>query len=182
MICNLGDPMILRHPVNESRHTIWFFFTISVWERVKYTAHAPLQVHYYVPILFKYSKVQHGMGWLRVVGSLKSYVFKLYGLFWCVYMFIDLYMYIYYIHQKRLVWGWLRVVGSFKLYVSLAEYRLFYRALLQKRPIILRSLPIVATPCAHLFKCTVMSPRLHMCVCAYCDMCVHVCIVLSPTQ
>ena len=42
--------------------------------------------------------------------------------------------------------GWLRLVDSLKLQVSFAEYRLFYRALLQKRPIILRSLIIVATP------------------------------------
>jgi len=42
--------------------------------------------------------------------------------------------------------GWLRLVGSLKLQVSFAEFRLFYRALLQKRPIILRSLQIVATP------------------------------------
>jgi len=42
--------------------------------------------------------------------------------------------------------GWLRLVGSLKLYVSFAEYRHFYRALLQKRPIILRRLLIVATP------------------------------------
>ena len=42
--------------------------------------------------------------------------------------------------------GWLRLVGSLKLYVSFAEYRLFYRALLQKRPIILRSLLVEATP------------------------------------
>ena len=42
--------------------------------------------------------------------------------------------------------GWLRLVGSLKLQVSFAEYRLFYRAPLQKRPIILRSLLIVATP------------------------------------
>jgi len=42
--------------------------------------------------------------------------------------------------------GWLRLVGSLKLQVSFAENRLFYRALLQKRPIILRSLLIVATP------------------------------------
>jgi len=33
--------------------------------------------------------------------------------------------------------GWLRSVGWIKFQVSLAEYRLFYRALLQKRPIIL---------------------------------------------
>jgi len=41
--------------------------------------------------------------------------------------------------------GWLRLVGSLKWQVSFAEYRLFYRALLQKRPMILRSLLIVAT-------------------------------------
>ena len=32
--------------------------------------------------------------------------------------------------------GWLRLVGSLKLYVSFAEYRVFYRALLQNKPII----------------------------------------------
>ena len=32
--------------------------------------------------------------------------------------------------------AWLRLVGSIELYVSYAEYSLFYRALLQKRPII----------------------------------------------
>ena len=42
--------------------------------------------------------------------------------------------------------GWLRLVGSLKWQVSFAEYSLFYRALLQKRPTILRSLLIVATP------------------------------------
>jgi len=42
--------------------------------------------------------------------------------------------------------GWLRLVGSFKLQVSFAEYRLFGWVLLQKRPMILRSLLVVATP------------------------------------
>ena len=42
--------------------------------------------------------------------------------------------------------GWLQLVGSLKSWVSFAEYRLFYRALLQKRLIILRSLLIVGTP------------------------------------
>ena len=41
--------------------------------------------------------------------------------------------------------GWLTLVGSLKLQVSSAEYRLFYRAFLQKRPVALRSLLIVAT-------------------------------------
>ena len=42
--------------------------------------------------------------------------------------------------------GWLRLVGSLKLQVSFAECSLFYRVLLQKRPRILRSLLVVATP------------------------------------
>jgi len=33
-----------------------------------------------------------------------------------------------------------------QMQVSFAEYRLFHRALLQKRPIIIRSLLVVATP------------------------------------
>jgi len=40
---------------------------------------------------------------------------------------------------------WLRLVGSLKWWVSFAEYSLFCRALLQKRPTILRSLLIIAT-------------------------------------
>ena len=43
--------------------------------------------------------------------------------------------------------GWLPLVGSFKSQVSFAGYILFYRAVLQKRPIFLGSLRIVATPC-----------------------------------
>jgi len=49
-------------------------------------------------------------------------------------------------HVKDIGMGWLRLVGSLKWQVSFAEYCLFYRALLQKRPIILRSLLIEATP------------------------------------
>ena len=41
---------------------------------------------------------------------------------------------------------WLRLVGSLQLYVSSAEYRLFYRALLQKRPTILSILLTEASP------------------------------------
>jgi len=46
----------------------------------------------------------------------------------------------------RRAMGWLQLVGSIKLQVSFAEYRLFYRALLQKRPLILSILLTVATP------------------------------------
>ena len=42
--------------------------------------------------------------------------------------------------------GWLQLVASLNLQISFAEYSLFHRALLQKRPIILRSLLIEATP------------------------------------
>jgi len=44
--------------------------------------------------------------------------------------------------------GWLRLVGSIKLYVSFAVYRLFYRDLLQKRPMIFSILLTDATPYA----------------------------------
>jgi len=47
--------------------------------------------------------------------------------------------------QERTM-GWLRLVGSIKLQVSFAEYRLFYRALLQKSSIILSILLTEATP------------------------------------
>jgi len=42
--------------------------------------------------------------------------------------------------------GWLRLVGSWNLSVSFAKYCLFYRAFLRNRPMILRSLLIVAIP------------------------------------
>jgi len=42
--------------------------------------------------------------------------------------------------------GWLWLAGSIKLHVSFAENRLFYRALLQKKPIILSILLTEATP------------------------------------
>jgi len=42
--------------------------------------------------------------------------------------------------------GWLRSVGSIKLQVFFPEERLFYRALLQKKPIDLSILLTVATP------------------------------------
>ena len=55
--------------------------------------------------------------------------------------------------------GWLRLVGPAKLQVSFAEYRLFYRALLQKRPRILRCPLIVATQ--HVYGCTQTSAHTH---------------------
>jgi len=66
----------------------------------------------------------------------------------CYYSMNINYMMLYFvlIHREIITMGWLRLVGSLNLQVSSAEYSLFYRVLLQKRPIILRSLLIVATP------------------------------------
>jgi len=65
--------------------------------------------------------------------------------------------------------GWLRIVGSLKLQVSIGEYSLFYRALLQKRPVILRSLLIVATPYVYwsvgVFVSLALNPRSTLRVC-----------------
>jgi len=64
---------------------------------------------------------------------------------------------------RKISMGWQRLVGSLKLEVSFAEYRLFYRALLQKRPMILRSLRIVATPYeGRLSQCIVHVHQLRM--------------------
>ena len=49
----------------------------------------------------------------------------------CVCMSVDMYW---------IAMGWLHVVGSLKLQVSFVEYSLFYRALLQKRPVFLHVL------------------------------------------
>ena len=48
--------------------------------------------------------------------------------------------------RKQCHTGRLRLVGFLKSQVSFAEYRLFYRALWEKRPVILMRLRIVATP------------------------------------
>ena len=47
--------------------------------------------------------------------------------------------------------GWLRLVGSIKLQVSLAEYSLFYRSRLKKRPMIVSILLTQATPHIQLY-------------------------------
>ena len=75
--------------------------------------------------------------------------------------------------------GWLRLVGSLKLQVSFAEYCLFYRALLQKRPIFLRSLLIVATP-----ECFITSHNTLQHTAPYCTTLHHTaphCTTLQPT-
>ena len=109
------------------------------------------------------------MGWLRLVGSLKLYVslakepYKrdLYSVKE-TYNFKEPTNPKFTIHNQWRGWavcgdigmGWLRLVGSLKLYVSLAKEPYKRDYILQKRPIILRSLLIVATPYeGHVLKC-----------------------------
>ena len=78
--------------------------------------------------------------------------------------------------------GWLRLVGSLELQVSFAEYRLFYRTLLQKRPTIVnfkeptnRSHPISLPFCSAEPVC--LCDMTHMCGMVHmCDM-THMCDV-----
>ena len=81
--------------------------------------------------------------------------------------------------------GWLRLVGSSKLYVSLAEYSLFCRALVQKRPMILRSLLIEATPYVGKYRqnlaraaglCDFTAQGVCVCVYVCVCVCVYVCV------
>jgi len=70
-----------------------------------------------------------------------------------LYVYVYVYVYVFVslsfspcLNCSKTFMGWLRLVGSLKLYVSLKNIGLFCRALLQKRPIILRSLLTIATP------------------------------------
>jgi len=80
--------------------------------------------------------------------------------------------------------GWLRRVGSFKLYVSFAKepYKTDY--ILQKRPVILRSLLIVATPyyiCYTHNTTHVIHTLLHMLYSQYYICYTHTIIYVIPT-
>jgi len=65
------------------------------------------------------------------------------------YMYIQLPINLIHQHNISLCMGRLRLVGSLKLYVSFAKETHKTDDILQKRPIILRSLLIVATPYLH---------------------------------
>jgi len=72
------------------------------------------------------------------------YIYKL--IYICIYIYIYIYISTHLYVHTHIHMGWLRLVGSIKLKDFFAEYRLFYRALLQKRPIISSILLSVATP------------------------------------
>jgi len=92
----------------------------------------------------------------------------------CTYIQITIYIYKYaytnvHICKSRMSSPKLSV-GSLKFNVSFAEYGLFYRTLLQKRTIILRSLLIVVAP-YHVS----VAPN---CSCMYTYICMYECIML----
>ena len=85
-----------------------------------------------------------------------------------------MYIYVWYISQKNTqcaAMGWLRSVGSTIFKVSLAEYCLFCRALLQKRRIILSILLIVAIDdrflCAYVCVCVCLCGSIYLCIYTY---------------
>jgi len=64
--------------------------------------------------------------------------------------------------SRALAMGWLRLVASLKLQVSLENIGLFCRALLQKRPMIWRSLLNVATPYKRVGGVSLQEPIAHI--------------------
>jgi len=78
--------------------------------------------------------------------------------------------------------GWLRLTGSLKLQVCFAGYSLFYRALLQKRPMISRSLLIVATPYVTPYTCSTFTTEVfRMADCPRLGSPLDICIYMSHT-
>jgi len=78
-----------------------------------------------------------------------------------------------YKHLLMLNMRWLRLVGSIKLQASFAEYRLFDRALLQKRPIIWSILLTEATPDVR-SSCTKYTLWWYICMYVYVKLCHYV--------
>ena len=62
------------------------------------------------------------------------------------------------------VMGWLRLVGSLKLQVSFAKEPCKRAYILQKKPVILRSLPVIATSYGSMYV-----------MCLRFDVCLYVC-------
>jgi len=74
--------------------------------------------------------------------------------------------------------GWLWFVGSIKLHVSFAEYSLFCRALLQKRPVLLSILLTKATPYIFYRTNTFIYIYIYICVSTYLCMCIYSCMYM----
>jgi len=87
------------------------------------------------------------------------------------YLFIQMYMYIHTseVPGRYTDMGWLRLAGSLKLQVSFAKEPYETDDILQKRPIIIRSLLIEATT-------YIPQVPTCLCVCAYVCACIYLCV------
>ena len=104
----------------------------------------------------------------------------------CVYVYMHMCLsYIYtYIGEPSILMGWLQFVGSLKLQVSFAEYRLFYRALLQniasfigffcKTYICREPTNRSVVCCRHIQLHVHVYIKICICICVYINMCVYV--------
>jgi len=120
MICNLGDPPSLRHPVS-------FDASLSCHDR-SLLEKSPIKMIglfwiWRIPVFWHHIRT-------RVFRHLMGHLM---GPSW-----------------REICVSRHEFAGSLKSHVSLAEYPLFYRALFQKRPIILRSLLIMRHVCVSL--------------------------------
>jgi len=80
-----------------------------------------------------------------VCGCMYIYVYIYEHTYIYIRTYIYTYMFVYFLICAPTM-GWLRLVGCLKIYVSLQNIGLFCRSLLQKRPMFLSILLIVATP------------------------------------
>jgi len=93
----------------------------------------------------------------------------------CIYTCMYTYEYVQIHVPMATSMGWLRLVGSLKLQVSFAKEPYKRDYVLQKRPIILRRLLIVATPYLYLCKC-IMNIYTHRYIYTNIFVCIHICI------
>jgi len=122
MTCNLRHPTSLRHPVRWSYYTGWRRLIGCLKLQVILRKRATN----YTALLQKLTcKIWHPMTPTHPVTEI----------------FINISVTLYIIHM-----GWPRLVGAFKLQVSFAKELYNWDDILQKRPIVLRSLLIIATP------------------------------------
>jgi len=123
---------------NNMSHYDWFIcvtWLIHKYDTIHLTCHDSLIRTNDINSLILTNNMSH-YDWFICVTCQRGYIS-----FVCAWVHDDDQMRVYIIDT-----GWLQSVGSIKSQVSFAEYSLFHRALLQKRPIILSILLTEATP------------------------------------
>jgi len=147
MICNSGDPMSLRHPVQPIPLELTFskaqssklerlFCHVSVKRDVRALSFALWNsIRKCHPKWGRLYQQDSLVSTRQGSNKLACWVETALNKVSCGYLTIN----------KKQGMGWLWSVGSITLLVSFTEYRLFYIALLQKRPIIWSNLLTKAT-------------------------------------